>query len=194
MNTPRDQQPGEGPSRARGAGARGKLWLIAGGAALLVALALGAAALAARRPSLVVLVRHADRHAGADALTSAGEARAQDLARALAKLGVDAIYTSEFRRTQATAAPTASALGLTPVAVPARDVDDLVRRIDAHPGGDTVLVVGHSDTLPKLIAALGGPSLTIDHAEYDDLFLLRRGGPPWQPVELANLQYGAETP
>jgi len=142
----------------------------------------------------VLLVRHADRQGSADALTPAGTARAQELARVLAKSGISAIYTSEAIRTQQTAAPTASLLGITPVAVTAADVAGLVSTIRGNNFGQRVLVVGHSNTVPQVIAEFGGPAVTMGDNEYDNLYVLTLCRCRWQRIGLANLQYGAVSP
>lgn len=142
----------------------------------------------------VLLVRHADRQASADALTPAGIARAQDLARVLEKSGISAIYTSEAIRTQQTAAPTASQVGVTHLAVPAADLAGLVSTIRSNNSGQTVLVVGHSNTVPQIIAEFGGPAVIIGENEYDNLYVLTLCRHCWQTVRLTNLQYGAASP
>jgi broad specificity phosphatase PhoE len=126
----------------------------------------------------VILVRHAEK-AGTPAddppLTAAGEARARDLWSAIRDAGVSAVITTQFARTRATGQPTASALGLTEIVVPAtspRHVQDVISEISKH-SGSTVLVVEHSNTVPAIVEALGArrPS-TICDATYDDLFVV----------------------
>lgn len=145
----------------------------------LVALLAGAA-LAANAPEptpakgLILLVRHAERpplEAPGDdpGLTDAGKARAERLATAVARYGVRAIYVTRFRRTRETAEPTATRLGLTPIVE--SDTNELVTALRKR-NAETVLVVGHSDTLPDVIKAFGGPAVTIDDDEFDDLFVL----------------------
>ena len=52
---------------------------------------------------------------------------------------------------------------------------ELKDHILTHHAGQTVLVVGHSNTVPELITLLGGPSLPIiDDCEFDNLFVLVR--------------------
>jgi len=66
---------------------------------------------------IVVIVRHAEKAAngGNDPdLSSAGRARAEALARILKDSGITAIFTSEFKRTQETAVPTATSAHVTP--------------------------------------------------------------------------------
>ena len=87
----------------------------------------------------------------------------------VADAGVRAIYITRFRRTQETAKPAADLLGLTPIVE--SDTTELVTALKAR-GNETVLVVGHSDTLPDVIAAFGGPAVTIGDDDFDDLFVL----------------------
>jgi broad specificity phosphatase PhoE len=142
-------------------------------------LILPAAALAQK---LVFVVRHAERAdassstapaMGADPLLSAlGEARAARLASMLADSGIKAIFCTEYRRTQDTAKPLAVKLGLTVQSLPAADTTGLVAKIKAGPAADVVLVVGHSNTVPAILKAFGGPDVTIGDNEYDNLFII----------------------
>ena len=113
-------------------------------------------------PELVILVRHAERAtepAGDPALTPAGEQRAQALAQALTGLRVNAILTTQYRRTRDTAAPLAEALGIQTQVVDAKagHVQAVADAVRAQNG--VVLVVGHSNTVTAVLAALGGPKL-----------------------------------
>jgi broad specificity phosphatase PhoE len=156
--------------------------------------------LAQGRPALVLLVRHAEKAtapAGDPPLTAAGERRAHALADALRDAGVTAIVTTQLRRTRDTAQPLAAALGLTPEVVPVGDEDTAVHAravADAvrHHGGGVVLVVGHSDSVPAIIAALGGPQLAeICANQYSNLFALVPGG---GASGLIRAHYGAPDP
>lgn len=165
----------------------------------LTALLLIAAPLAAHaQPSTVILVRHGEKApapAGDPPLSAEGEARARALAEALAAAHVDAVVTTELVRTRATAAPLVQARGLTPLVVPAgSDLQAHARAtaaaVRSRPAGEVVLVVGHSNTLPSIIAALGGPQLPEPcDREYANLFVLelRDGG----PARLIRGSYGA---
>lgn len=106
-----------------------------------------------------LLVRHAEkdvRVADDPPLTADGQARAERLAVLLADAPLDAIYSSPTRRTRQTAAPIARAKGLGIVDYAPRDAAAFAQRLRAaHPAG-TVLVIGHSDTLPPLARALCG--------------------------------------
>jgi phosphohistidine phosphatase SixA len=130
--------------------------------------------------TVVILVRHAEKAAAPAAdppLTDAGTARARLLASALRDAKVDVVVSSQFIRTRETARPIAEAQGLIPEVVAvgssvdahARDVAAAVRK---HTG-KTVLVVGHSNTVPQIVAALGGPAMPdICDAEYSAMFTL----------------------
>jgi broad specificity phosphatase PhoE len=142
----------------------------------------------------VLLVRHADRGTQ-DQLSAAGLARAQELVHVGEKAGIQAIYQTEFQRTRQTAEPLASALGLTPIEIPAADARGLADHIRQNQRGRTVLVIGHSDSVPLVIGALGGPVLpNIDGDEFDNLFMLSICGCERRSAKLVNLQYGVGSP
>lgn len=171
-----------------------KLWLAAGLCALLVGLALGISSWC-NRQTMLLIVRHADREAGADALTLAGEARATALVHTLEKARVVALYHSDTNRARDTAAPLAAALGLTPNAYPPADASGVVNAIlDAH-RGENIVIVGHSNTVPALIRAAGGPSLPdLEEREFDDLFIVSVCACQLGEARLVHLQYGAPSP
>ena len=166
---------------------------------LLLCLALSATVGA--QPSAVILVRHAEKAAtpaNDPVLTAAGTQRALDLASALGDAHVSAIITTQFERTKATAKPVADAAKLTPIIVPASSdlaahVNAVVAAVASRPAGDIVLVVGHSNTIPAIIAALGGPKMPeLCDAQYGSLFVLqlRSNGPP----SFVRGKYGAADP
>ena len=123
--------------------------------------------------STVFIVRHAEK---ADAtkdpdLSEAGRARAEALAKMLQDANITAIYATEFKRTQQTAAPLAKALGITVTVLPAQDSAALIAKLRALNGN--ALVVGHGDTIPNLIKALGvSEPINIAENDYDNLFVL----------------------
>ena len=151
-------------------------------------------------PALVLLVRHAEKAAvPADdpPLTAAGAERAQALAIALRDAGVTAIITTQLRRTRETAQPLATARGLTPEVVPVRSGETeshakaVAAAVRRHPGG-IVLIAGHSNTVPAIIAALGGPHLPdICESVYANLFILVPGA---KEARLVRSHYGAAEP
>jgi broad specificity phosphatase PhoE len=126
----------------------------------------------------VILARHAEKTAMPPKdppLSTSGEERAKLLASVLADAGVDAIFVTELQRTQQTAEPLAARVHVTPKVIPAADKDALVKAVRERQSG-VVLVIGHSNTLPAIITALGGPAVTIADNEYDNLFVLTLDG------------------
>jgi broad specificity phosphatase PhoE len=144
----------------------------------------------------VIVVRHAEKAAEPAAdppLTAEGVARAQALVEAVRGMPVTAIVSTDFVRTRSTAAPLAARLGLTPEIVDARQRDHarlVAEGILARHRGETVVVVGHSNTVPDIVAALGAtrPPPICD-AEYDDLFVVRV--PPSGSATVERRRYGA---
>lgn len=167
---------------------RQRQWLLS--VVLLCAL-LGSAATAYApfKVTTVFLVRHAEKQSNAPEaeLSEAGHARAKRLAAMLAKAGVKAIYTSQVDRTKQTAAPLAQALALTPNVINVETVQvggqmgstvsptTLKNYADKimQNAGQTALIVGHSNSVPALIAKLGvAPPVTIGDTEFDNLFVV----------------------
>jgi len=143
-------------------------------ASILGAVLAGGWLVASWGSTTVVLVRHAeqlndDKDPG---LSEAGRARAERLAGMLEAAGLDAIYVSQAKRTQETAAPVAGATGLEPRLVPAEASGRLVRRLKWRHRGDVVLVVGHGNTLPAIAEGLGTPIGLVDEQDYGGLWIV----------------------
>lgn len=122
--------------------------------------------------AVVYLVRHAEKTRDTEdpGLTAYGKERAVALADILASRGVDRVLSSDFRRTRETAAPLASRFGVEVELYDAEDLESLVRRLRGAER-ETILVVGHSNTTPHLVEALGGdPGPPIEEDEYDRLY------------------------
>ncbi len=155
----------------------------------VLALVLLALSLPAFSQVTVILTRHAEKAATPPKdppLTQAGKNRAETLASILADSGVDAIYVTEFQRTQQTAAPLSARVHVKPTVIPANDTNALVKAIRARQTG-VVVVVGHSNTLPAVIAALGGPKVDVPDSDYNNLFVLTVGA---TQSSLLRLHYG----
>ncbi|UVI39475.1 SixA phosphatase family protein [Qipengyuania spongiae] len=122
------------------------------------------------------VVRHLQKAAGEDpALTSEGGVAAIRLADLLADKGVVAIFATPTRRTMETGAPLANRLGIMITPYDPRDPDALVSAISSLQG--SVLVIGHSNTVPDLVERLGGrqvPELT--EQDYGTLFTIDEAG------------------
>jgi phosphohistidine phosphatase SixA len=168
--------------------------------ALVAAAGLSAPAVAQSGPMTILLVRHAEPGITpggplGPSLTEAGKMRAAAPAEIARAEGVTLIVTTRFRRTRETASIVGDALGLKPEITPGDDPGKIVaaQLTAIRAAGDgAALVVGHSDTLPALIARLGGPRLrTICDNAFDRLFKLT--GPEGRR-EFMPSRYGAPSP
>jgi broad specificity phosphatase PhoE len=164
--------------------------------ALAALLVLATATPAQNAPSTtVIVVRHAEKAAEpvADpALTPFGTARAQALVELVKDAGISAIISTQFTRTRNTIAPIAAKLGLTPEIVDARVPQHpkaVADGILAAHRGQTVLVVGHSNTVPDIVAALGAPKpVPICDEGYDNVYVVTV--PATGPASVVQLHYG----
>lgn len=144
----------------------------------------------------VVIVRHAEKaDASRDtALSAAGKARAEALASALESAGVGAVYATQFQRTRLTAEPLVRRLNLSVVERPVgEDVPaharDLAREVLSKEKGKTVLIVGHSNTVPELVKAFSGSTVApLTDEDYDRIFVVV--APPSGPARLFKTRYG----
>lgn len=142
------------------------------------------------------IVRHAEKvDVSRDPdLSTAGEARARALAARLEGQPLDAVYATEFKRTGQTVGPTAAAQGLalTPYSArqPAPAFGDQLRA--AHPRG-TVLIAGHSDTVPGIVAALCACDVApMPDYEYDRLSIVHVDAAGRARLDVQ--RYGAASP
>ena len=120
------------------------------------------------------LVRHAEKTSAASdpELSDAGLERADLLVSVLEDKGVEAIWSTDYRRTQATAAPLAEHLEIDVRLYDPSDLDAFAEKLQAL--GETALVVGHSNTTPELAGALGGDGgePIVEATEYDRLYVI----------------------
>lgn len=188
------------PSREPAHGPVAAILRIAALAALLLAIAGCGSSRGAHRDTAsaatFIVVRHAEKiDASRDPeLSPAGHARARALVRRLDGRDLVAVYATGFKRTRQTVAPTASAHAL-PVtayasAQPAAEFAATLKA--AHPRG-VVLIAGHGNTVPGIVAALCNcDTAAMADPEYDRLSMVRidAGGRPHLRVE----RYGRATP
>ena len=145
-------------------------------AALLLNLALLAPLAQAAEPAVIYVVRHGEKtgNDGDPDLTAKGRIRATHIATILRKTGIRHIYTSKTARTRQTAAPTAALLALPVKEYDARQPEMMVEELKA--AGGNALVVGHSNTVGKLVSLFGGePGTAVGDDEYDRLYQLLIG-------------------
>jgi 2,3-bisphosphoglycerate-dependent phosphoglycerate mutase len=158
------------------------IWLSVIGVVVASSIALLAAwILVTANSTTVVVIRHAEKEASTvvdPALSAAGEARAALLAQMFGNAKgagrIDAIYVSPALRNRLTAAPLAGRLGIVPVVAPADDPKALARRVLRENSGGRVLIIGHSNTVPEIVAALAGRSdiPKIDEQDFGVMYIV----------------------
>ena len=150
-----------------------------------------------RPVTTVILIRHAEKIIDPNNpdpdLNPAGQARAQELVRMFGDAGINALYATQWKRTQQTVKPLADKLGLPIVQVNSKNTAELVTQIRAQRRGQVVFIAGHNSTVPEIIAALGGPTFpTIPESEYDHLYIVTvyRTG----KAKVVQMRYGSSSP
>ncbi len=142
-------------------------------------------------PLLVFLVRHGEKvdQSRDPELSPAGYVRAATLAHSLQNGHIQHVHSTDFIRTRKTAEPAAAIHGLQLEIYDPSDLksfaEELLREGGRH------LVVGHSNTTPRMVELLGGESGEEIHEpdEYDRLYLLTIDGRG--EVNTILLRYGA---
>jgi broad specificity phosphatase PhoE len=159
--------------------------------AIVATVFLGCTALAQAQQA-IFLVRHGETVAPKGTklrpLSEAGQRRAVLLATLLKDAGINVVFTSDLERTVKTAEPLAQSLRIKPKTLgqlntqfKQNDVDAFVALLRSEHGRDIVLLVGHANTVPALLKALGHPlEIEIPETEFDNLFVLipKSEGPP----------------
>ena len=149
---------------------------------LFLALLLAASTVELHAQHTVILVRHAEKASDPPRdpeLTEEGTARAIELADLLEHMDIDHIISSQFTRTKRTVEPLAARRGLEIEIVGAgtspEALQAVVSAVAARPDGETIVVAGHSNTVPRLVGALGGPALDdLQDHEYDSIYVMNR--------------------
>ena len=138
-------------------------------------LGLGLAGSPAAALDLIFLVRHAEKMDDWPndldpyrPLTPAGVARAEALAVRLKDEGIAAIYSSRTTRALATGAPLAKATGRPLMAddasTPSAELEGFLTALrQKHAADRAVLIVGHANNIPELMARLGAKPECFEH-------------------------------
>lgn len=154
-------------------------------------------------PTVIILVRHAEKDTSDPAardplLTPTGERRARDLVRVIRRRNVNAIITTQLKRTVLTGKPAADSFRITPdvfqaVADGRQTGIGMAQMVRERYMGKTVLIVGHSNTVPATIEALGGPRIKdICDTSHSNLFMLVLY--PNRSPRFTHTHYGAADP
>ena len=145
----------------------------------------------------VILVRHAEKKIEPDNpdpdLTPEGVARAQEIARVFGDAGINAIYATQYKRTQQTVKPLADRIRVPVTLLDSKDRDELVNRLQTTHRGQTVFIAGHSNSVPAILSILSNERFPeIPDNEYDNLFIVTiyRFG----KAKVTKLKYGTKSP
>jgi broad specificity phosphatase PhoE len=125
-----------------------------------------------------ILIRHAEKET-ADAadknpmLSKDGQARAQALSKLVEKQKVNAIYSTNYNRTKETVKPMAEAKGIQVQTYESLKQPQLEELVTKNKGG-TVVICGHSNTVPGLANLLLGSSQfsNYDESDYGNLLVI----------------------
>ena len=124
----------------------------------------------------IILVRHAEKmdKSANPALSAVGMERAKRLHEVLKEYKPDAFYSTNYLRTMQTLEPWAEKSGQTIKHYNPRQPDSLVALLKKE-AGKTVVVAGHSNTVPALVNKLIGQQKYEDLAdtEYGKIFIVR---------------------
>lgn len=124
--------------------------------------------------TVVYLVRHAERAEDGTSdpvISLPGWDRARLLATMLQDAGLTNIHTTDFQRTRGTGRPISEATGIPMEVYNPRDLAGFAEELREM--GGRHLVLGHSNTTPGMVSALGGdPGSGIDEMEYDRLYIV----------------------
>jgi phosphohistidine phosphatase SixA len=159
---------------------------------IVLALLLSSATIAAAEPTQVIVVRHAERAAEPKddpALSAEGAARAELLAETLKAANISTIITTHYRRTNETAAPLAKRLGITPsvIAIRRGELPAHIAEVAAavRKASGAVLVVGHSNTVADIVAALSSSKpVKLCETTFSNLFIVTPSAPQLPAVQL----------
>lgn len=128
---------------------------------------------------VVYMVRHAEKDVvpkNDPPLTTDGVIRSVDLARWFKDIDIDTVFSTDYVRMRETAKPLAEQQNLELSMYDAKDFDGFAEQLEKMKA-DTILVVGHSNTILEQIEALGfdRPQKEINENEHDKIFELRLG-------------------
>lgn len=149
-----------------------------------------------RPVTTVILVRHAEKKIEPENpdpdLAPEGEERAREIARVFGDAGINAIYATQYKRTQQTVKPLSVLTGVPVTVLNSKETDELLKRIQTSHRGQTVFIAGHNNSVPAIASALSGENFSvIPESEYDNLFIVTvyRFG----KAKVVKLKYGRES-
>ena len=130
-----------------------------------------------RPVTTVILIRHAEKkieptNPDPD-LAPEGVERAQEIARVFGDAGINAIYATQYKRTQQTVKPLSDRTGVAVTVLESSQTNELLKRIQTINRGQTVFIAGHNNTVPAMVSELSGQTYpVIPESEYDNLYIV----------------------
>ncbi|MEQ8712895.1 MAG: phosphoglycerate mutase family protein [Cyclobacteriaceae bacterium] len=128
-----------------------------------------------KEPTTLVIVRHAEKISSGDdpGLTPIGQDRADRLAEMLERHTIAAVYSTPYQRTRLTGAPTAKDNDLEVTEYDPSKAEDFLKEVINKHRGETILITGHSNTVPAMVNMLTGSSLeNFSDSDYGNLFVI----------------------
>jgi broad specificity phosphatase PhoE len=143
---------------------------------LLLTLSLIFSSLASAHEVTLYLIRHAqaqDDGTKNPHLTELGNQQAQQWAKIFSEVSFDQIISTDYHRTQETAAPTAKSKSLEVQSYDPKDFD--IKNLVSKNNGNKILIVGHSNTTPDNVNELLDEKQfeSIDHHDHGYLFIVK---------------------
>ena len=163
--------------------------------ALLVWISLAGCGVEAQTVKTVYVVRHSEKAAqyGDPELSRAGRVRSLALSHVLERARIIGLFATQYRRTRQTLQPLSVRHGVPIETIGAAAVEELIGRIRAVVGPGSIVVAGHSNTVPGIVQRLTGVEIEeIAETHYDSLFQVRLCED--SEAELIHLKYGQPTP
>ena len=131
---------------------------------------------AQEKSTSLILIRHAEKilASGNDPqLSTKGWQRANELVHIFDAVDIDAVYASPYRRAIDTARPLATAKQLEILHYDPNELVSFAQELLKIHQGETVVIVGHSNTTPQLTNTLAGTEYSdLEETEYDWLYFV----------------------
>jgi len=145
---------------------------------VILLVAINAVAFAQEKPiTTFILIRHAEKDLTQSTndpdLAVEGKARTQRLNEVLKKTDIQAIYSTPFKRTQQTVESLAAAKNLKVLSYQANKMEEIDNMIKQHAGG-TILLSGHSNTVPQILNFLIGEEKykVLEDGDYGNIIIV----------------------
>jgi broad specificity phosphatase PhoE len=145
---------------------------------LILFVAISTVVLAQEKPiTTFILIRHAEKDLTQSTndpdLSAEGKNRAAKLVDVLKKTDLQAIYSTPFKRTQQTVEPLATAKSLQVLSYQPAKMDEIDAMLTKHAGG-TILLSGHSNTVPQIINYLIGEEKykALEDSDYGNVIIV----------------------